>query len=167
MSPPGLTVAETDVPYSTSRAQTAVGVWRRLAANRLVLIGTVVTFVIVMLGILAPWISPDDYTRQDLLHSLEPPFSKGHLLGTDQLGRDTLSRTLQGIRISIFVGFVITAISLFFGGLLGLAAGYYRGKVDTVISAVIDVFWGFPLILIAVLLVGALGPGLLALMLAV
>jgi ABC-type dipeptide/oligopeptide/nickel transport system permease subunit len=167
MSTPGLTVAETDVPYSTSRAQTAVGVWRRLAANRLVLIGTVVTFVIVMLGILAPWISPDDYTRQDLLHSLEPPFSKGHLLGTDQLGRDTLSRTLQGIRISIFVGFVITAISLFFGGLLGLAAGYYRGKVDTVISAVIDVFWGFPLILIAVLLVGALGPGLLALMLAV
>jgi peptide/nickel transport system permease protein len=167
MSTPGLTVAETDVPYSTSRTQTAAGVWRRLAANRLVLIGTLVTFVIVMLGILAPWISPHDYTQQDLLNSLEPPFSKGHLLGTDQLGRDTLSRTLQGIRISIFVGFVITAISLFFGGLLGLAAGYYRGKVDTVISAVIDVFWGFPLILIAVLLVGALGPGLLALMLAV
>src|SRR5262249_20415505 len=167
MPTPGPKVAEPDAPYSTSRAQAAAGVWRRLGANRLVLIGTVVTFVIVMLGILAPWISPDDYTKQDLLNSLEPPFSKGHLLGTDQLGRDTLSRTLHGIRTSIFVGFVITAISLFFGGLLGLAAGYYRGKVDTVISAVIDVFWGFPLILIAVLLVGALGPGLLALMLAV
>jgi peptide/nickel transport system permease protein len=167
MSTPGLTVAETDVPYSTSRAQTAAGVWRRLAANRLVLIGTVITIVIVSLAILAPWISPDDYAKQDLLNSLEPPFSSGHLLGTDQLGRDTLSRILHGIRLSIFVGFVITAISLFFGGLLGLAAGYYRGKVDTVISAVIDVFWGFPLILVAVLLVGALGPGLLALMLAV
>ena len=126
-----------------------------------------ITVVIVSLGILAPWISPDDYAKQDLLNSLEPPFSKGHLLGTDQLGRDTLSRTLQGIRISIFVGFVITAISLFFGGLMGLVAGYYRGKVDTAISAVIDVFWGFPLILVAVLLVGAIGPGLLALMLAV
>jgi len=142
-------------------------VWRRLAANRLVLLGTVITVVIVTLGILAPWISPDDYAQQDLLNSLEPPLSKGHLLGTDQLGRDTLSRILHGIRLSIFVGFVITAISLFFGGLLGLAAGYYRGKVDTAISAVIDIFWGFPLILVAVLLVGALGPGLLALMLAV
>jgi peptide/nickel transport system permease protein len=167
MSTPGLTVAETDVPYSTSRAQTAAGVWRRLAANRLVLIGTVITVVIVTLGILAPWISPDDYAKQDLLNSLEPPLSKGHLLGTDQLGRDTLSRVLHGIRLSIFVGFVITAISLFFGGLLGLAAGYYRGKVDTAISAVIDIFWGFPLILVAVLLVGALGPGLVALMLAI
>jgi peptide/nickel transport system permease protein len=102
-------------------------VWRRLAANRLVLIGTVITIVIVTLGILAPWISPHDYAKQDLLNSLEPPLSKGHLLGTDQLGRDTLSRILHGIRLSIFVGFVITAISLFFGGLLGLAAGYYRG----------------------------------------
>jgi peptide/nickel transport system permease protein len=164
---PDLIVAETDVPYSTSRAQTAVGVWRRLAANPLVLIGTVITVVIVSLGILAPWISPHDYARQDLLNSFAPPFSKGHLLGTDQLGRDTLSRILHGIRLSIFVGFVITAISLFFGGLLGLAAGYYRGRVDTAISAVIDIFWGFPLILIAVLLVGALGPGVLALMLAI
>ena len=167
MSAPQLTVAEGDVPYGTSRAQAAAGVWRRLSANRLVLVGTVITVVIVCLGILAPWISPADYTKQDLLNSLEPPFSKGHLLGTDQLGRDTLSRILRGIRLSLFVGFVITAISLFFGGLLGLAAGYYRGKVDTAISAVIDLFWGFPLILIAVLLVGALGPGLLALMLAV
>jgi ABC-type dipeptide/oligopeptide/nickel transport system permease subunit len=162
-----LIVAESDIPYATSRAAAAAGVWRRLSANRLVLLGTVITVVIVSLGILAPWISPHDYAKQDLLSSLEPPLSSGHLLGTDQLGRDTLSRTLQGVRISIFVGFVITAISLVFGGLMGLAAGYYRGKVDTAISAVIDVFWGFPLILIAVLLVGAIGPGLLALMLAV
>ncbi|MDX6400663.1 MAG: peptide/nickel transport system permease protein, partial [Gaiellaceae bacterium] len=167
MATPDLIVAESDIPYATSRAAAAAGVWRRLSANRLVLLGTVITVVIVSLGILAPWISPHDYAKQDLLSSLEPPLSSGHLLGTDQLGRDTLSRTLQGVRISIFVGFVITAISLVFGGLMGLAAGYYRGKVDTAISAVIDVFWGFPLILIAVLLVGAIGPGLLALMLAV
>jgi ABC-type dipeptide/oligopeptide/nickel transport system permease subunit len=143
------------------------GVWQRLASNPLVLVGTVITVVIVTLGILAPWISPHDYAQQDLLNSFAPPFSKGHLLGTDQLGRDTLSRTLHGIRISIFVGFVITAISLFFGGLLGLFAGYYPGRVDTGISGIIDIFWGFPLILVAVLLVGAIGPGLLALMLAI
>jgi peptide/nickel transport system permease protein len=132
-----------------------------------VLIGTVVTAVIVSLGLLAPWISPYDYTQQDLLNSFAPPFSSGHLLGTDQLGRDTLSRTLHGVRISVAVGFGITAISVFFGGLVGLIAGYYRGWADTVISGVIDIFWGFPLILVAVLLVGALGPGLLAVMLAV
>lgn len=167
MSVPQLSVGEGDAAYGESRTRVVVGIWRRLAANPLVLIGSTITIVIVTLGVLAPWISPHDYAQQDLLNSLAPPFTKGHLLGTDQLGRDVLSRTLRGIRISLFVGFVITAISLFFGGILGLLAGYFRGKVDTAISAVIDVFWGFPLILVAVLLVGALGPGLLALMLAV
>ena len=167
MSVPDIAVAEGDLPAGRSRAETAAGVWRRLTSNPLVLVGTVITVVLVSLGILAPWIAPHDYAQQDLLNSFAPPFSKGHLLGTDQLGRDTLSRTLYGIRISIFVGFAITAISLFFGGLLGLLAGYYRGRVDTVISAVVDVFWGFPLILVAVLLVGAIGPGLFALMLAI
>ena len=167
MSQPDIVVVEADLPVGRSRTQAAASVWRRLASNPLTVAGMVITVVIVALGILAPWIAPHDPAEQDLLESLARPFSEGHLLGTDQLGRDTLSRTLYGIRISIFVGFVITAISLFFGGLLGLLAGYFRGWLDTVISAVIDVFWGFPLILVAVLLVGALGPGLLALMLAI
>ena len=168
MSAGELIVAEADLPVGLTRTQAAAGLWRRLATNPVTLAGMVITVVLVTLGILAPWIAPHDYAEQDLLNSLAPPFTTWeHPLGTDQLGRDTLSRTLHGIRISIFVGFGITAISLFFGGLLGLVAGYYRGWLDTVISAVIDVFWGFPLILVAVLLVGALGPGLLALMLAI
>jgi peptide/nickel transport system permease protein len=164
---PELVVAESDLPVGKSRTEAAAGVWRRLASNPLTVLGMLVTLVLVLLGILAPWIAPHDYAQQDLLNSFAPPFTRDHLLGTDQLGRDTLSRLLYGIRISIFVGFVITAISLFFGGLVGLAAGYYRGWIDTVFSAVIDIFWGFPLILVAVLLVGALGPGLPALMFAV
>jgi peptide/nickel transport system permease protein len=164
---PELVVAESDLPVGKSRTEAAAGVWRRLASNPLTVLGMLVTLVLVLLGILAPWIAPHDYAQQDLLNSFAPPFTGDHLLGTDQLGRDTLSRLLYGIRISIFVGFVITAISLFFGGLVGLAAGYYRGWIDTVFSAVIDIFWGFPLILVAVLLVGALGPGLPALMFAV
>ena len=167
MSTPELVVAESDLPVGRSRTQAAASVWRRLASNPLTLIGMVITVVLLTLGILAPWIAPHDDAQQDLLNSFAPPFTSDHWLGTDQLGRDTLSRTLYGIRVSIFVGFGITAISLFFGGLLGLIAGYYRGWLDTCISAVIDIFWGFPLILVAVLLVGALGPGLLALMLAV
>jgi peptide/nickel transport system permease protein len=139
----------------------------RLAANRLALIGAVLVVVFIVLGIIGPWIAPYPYSKQDLLDSFLPPGSDGHLLGTDQLGRDLLSRTLQGIRISLMVGFVITAFSLLVGGALGLVAGYYRGKIDALISAVIDVAWGFPLILVAVLLVGALGPGLLSMMIAV
>jgi peptide/nickel transport system permease protein len=167
VSTPDLVVSESDLPVGRSRTQAAASLWRRLASNPLTLIGMILTIVLVTLGLLAPWIAPHDYAEQDLLNSFLPPLSDGHLLGTDQLGRDTLSRTLHAIRVSILVGFGITAISLFFGGLLGLIAGYYRGWLDTVISAVIDIFWGFPLILVAVLLVGALGPGLPALMLAV
>jgi peptide/nickel transport system permease protein len=162
-----LVVAESDLPVGRTRAQTAAGIWRRLASNPLTLVGMLITLVLVTLGVFAPWIAPHDYAQQDLLNSFAPPFTREHLLGTDQLGRDTFSRLLYGIRVSIFVGFVITAISLFFGGLVGLIAGYYRGWIDTVFSAVIDIFWGFPLILVAVLLVGAMGPGLPALMLAV
>ena len=167
MATPDLFVAEADLPVGRSRAQTAAGVSRRLASNPLTLVGMVITLVLVTLGVFAPWIAPHDYSQQDLLNSFAPPFTRDHLLGTDQLGRDTFSRLLYGIRISIFVGFVITAISLFFGGLVGLIAGFYRGWIDTVFSAVIDIFWGFPLILVAVLLVGAMGPGLPALMLAI
>jgi peptide/nickel transport system permease protein len=164
---PDLLVAEADLPVGQSRTRAAAGVWRRLASNPLTLAGMIITAILVVAGTFAPWIAPHDPAQQDLLNSFAPPFTSDHLLGTDQLGRDTFSRVLYGIRVSLLVGFVITAISLFFGGLLGLVAGYYRGWLDTVISAVIDIFWGFPLILVAVLLVGALGPGLPALMLAV
>lgn len=142
-------------------------IWHRLAANPLALIGSFIVLAFILLGILGPWITPHSYSDQSLVERLEPPFSKEHLLGTDQLGRDLLSRILAGIRISLLVGFVITAASLLFGGVVGILAGYYRGKIDAVISGIIDVTWGFPLILIAVLLVGAFGPGLPAMMAAV
>ncbi len=157
---------ELDV-QSAGAAASLEEVAHRLASNPLALAGSFIALTFVILGICAPWIAPHGYADQDLLHALEPPFSAGHPLGTDQLGRDLLSRVLEGIRISLLVGIVITAGSLFFGGAMGLLAGYYRGKIDTLISAVVDVTWGFPLILIAVLLVGAFGPGLPALMMAV
>jgi peptide/nickel transport system permease protein len=141
--------------------------WRTLASNRLVLIGSVIAVAYVLLGIFGPAIAPYDYREQNLTDAFLPPLSDGHLLGTDQLGRDLLSRVLEGIRISLVVGLVITSVSMVVGGIMGVLAGYVGGKTDRVISAVIDVTWGFPLILVAVLLVGALGPGLAAMMLAV
>jgi peptide/nickel transport system permease protein len=98
---------------------------------------------------------------------LLPPLSKGHLLGTDELGRDLLSRLLLGIRISMAVGLGTTSIALGIGTIVGMLAGYYRGWVDRVLNGLVELVWGFPLILIAVLLIGAIGPGLTGVVIAV
>jgi peptide/nickel transport system permease protein len=148
------------------RGRAAEG-WRVLASNKLVLLGSIVALAYVFLGIFGPMLAPYDYRAQNLTEAFLPPLSSGHILGTDQLGRDMLSRILEGLRISLMVGVVITSVSLVIGGLMGVLAGYFGGKGDKAISALIDITWGFPLILVAVLLVGALGPGLTAMMLAV
>ena len=141
--------------------------WRRLARNKLALVGSVVALLYVLVGLVGPFFAPYDYAKQDLLAASQPPFSPGHLLGTDQVGRDLLSRLVVGVRISLLVGFGVTLISMLVGTLAGALAGYYRGWVDTLISGVVELTWGFPLILIAVILAGALGPGLVATTLAV
>lgn len=149
------------------RASRLIGAWRRLARNKLALVGSLVALLYVLIGLIGPFFAPYDYAEQDLLAASQPPLSDGHLLGTDQLGRDMLSRLVVGIRISLLVGFGVTLISLVVGTLAGAVAAYYRGWVDTVISGVVELTWGFPLILIAVILAGAMGPGLPATVLAV
>lgn len=143
------------------------GAWGRLARNKLALVGSLVALAYVLIGIAGPFLAPYDYAKQDLLAASQPPLSPGHLLGTDQLGRDLLSRLVVGIRISLLVGFGVTLISMVIGTLAGALAGYYRGWVDTIISGVVELTWGFPLILIAVILAGAMGPGLPATVLAI
>ncbi len=150
-----------------ARASRLAGAWRRLARNKLALVGSLVALLYVLIGLIGPFFAPYDYAEQDLLAASQPPLSDGHLLGTDQLGRDMLSRLVVGIRISLLVGFGVTLISLVVGTLAGALAAYYRGWVDTVISGVVELTWGFPLILIAVILAGAMGPGLPATVLAV
>jgi peptide/nickel transport system permease protein len=117
--------------------------------------------------VFGPLFAPFDYAKQNLLQSNLPPLTKGHLLGTDQVGRDILSRLLTGIRISLIVGFGVTAISMIVGLAAGAIAGFRRGWVDSLISAIVEFTWGFPLILLAVVLAGTMGPGLLATILAV
>ncbi len=150
-----------------AKASRLTGAWRRLAQNKLALVGSLVALLYVLIGLIGPFFAPYDYAEQDLLAASQAPLSDGHLLGTDQLGRDMLSRLVVGIRISLLVGFGVTLISLVVGTLAGAVAAYYRGWVDTVISGVVELTWGFPLILIAVILAGAMGPGLPATVLAV
>jgi peptide/nickel transport system permease protein len=141
--------------------------WRQLSGNKLALVGSVIAVLFGLIAIFGPMLAPYDYAHQDLLNSYAKPFSDGHLLGTDQLGRDELSRLLEGIRISMGVGMVTTAAVLIIGSVVGMVAGYYRGWVDTIINGAVEMVWGFPLILIAVIIIGAMGPGLTGVIIAV
>jgi ABC-type dipeptide/oligopeptide/nickel transport system permease subunit len=147
--------------------------WRALRRNRGAVLGLIVVLCYLVIGAvgIAAWrrpeILPHDYAAQDLMATFAPIGTDGHPLGTDQLGRDMLSRLIVGAGISLAVGFGITALSMVIGIALGSIAGYRQGWTDTIISGIIEITWGFPLILIAVIAAGALGPGLTATVLAV
>ena len=158
-----LTQARTQ-PVERNRS---LDLWRRIAHNPQALIGLIICTVYILLGAIGPFLTSHDYASQDLMGTYVRPLDSAHLLGTDHLGRDIFARLVTGIRISLLVGFGVTAISMVVGMFFGTLAGYYRGWVDTVISAFVEFTWGFPLILIAVILTGAFGPGLKATVLAI
>jgi peptide/nickel transport system permease protein len=141
--------------------------WYQLSSNKLALVGSGIAVLFSLVAIFGPMFAPYDYAQQDLLNSFARPFSHGHLLGTDQLGRDELSRLLEGIRISMGVGVLTTAAVLIIGTVVGIVAGYYRGWVDTIVNGFVEMVWGFPLILVAVIIIGAMGPGLTGVIIAV
>src|SRR5207253_702607 len=141
--------------------------WWELSRNKLALGGAAIVAFFTLVAIFGPMLAPYDYANQVLSDVLLPPFTGGHVFGTDELGRDVLSRLLLGIRISMIVGLGTTAIALSVGTVAGMLAGYYRGWVDRIINGFVELVWGFPLILIAVLLIGAIGPGLTGVVIAV
>lgn len=164
---PGSPVLTLGPAQAALRPNRFVAAWRKLARNRLALLGSLAALIYIALGIIGPYFAPFDYAKQNLLQSNLPPLTKGHMFGTDQMGRDILSRLLTGIRISLIVGFGVTAISMVVGLAAGAMAGFRRGWIDSLISAIVEFTWGFPLILLAVVLAGTMGPGLLATILAV
>ena len=138
---------------------------RRLVAKRflrrpLAVGGLVVAAAFVLAAILAPWIAPYGYATTDFNAVLAHP-SRDHLLGTDELGRDVLSRIMWGARASIQAGVLATALAMAIAVPIGLVAGYYRGWIDPVISRVTDVLLAFPFLILAVGLAAILGPSLL------
>lgn len=121
--------------------------WRRYSRNRAAAVGFVIVSFLGFVALFAPFISPQDPFRMDLTTGsiYQPPFaSVQHLFGTDQYGRDVLSRIIWGTRISLLVGIVSAAISAFVGILLGAISGFYGGKVDNIIMRVVDVFLTLP-----------------------
>src|SRR5438094_8323066 len=126
--------------------------WKAFARNRLAIVGGAVVACLAVLAVTAPVVAPWDPNRPDVKKILDPP-SRAHLLGTDQLGRDVLSRMLFGARVSLAVGFVSVGIAAFIGITLGSTAGYNGGVVDATIMRLVDLMLVFPrfFLLLAVL----------------
>lgn len=144
---------------------------RRFLSNRLAAAGAVVVVLFVLMAVFAPLVAPHDPNETDLFLRLQPPaWMEGgdwsHPLGADALGRDILSRIIYGARVSIFIGVAVIAVATMIGILAGLAAGYLRGWVDTVISRIVDILLGFPYLIFAIGLMAMMGPGLFNIVLA-
>ena len=131
----------------------------RLTRNKAAMIGAVVLVFLISCAILAPWIAPYSYSFQDLDLGASPP-SAEHLLGTDILGRDLLSRILYGARISLLVGFVATGVALVIGVSWVIIAGYAGGRVDSIMMRIVDVLYGLPFIIFIILLMVIFGRNL-------
>ena len=118
----------------------------RLRRNKAAMFGAFILLILILSAALAPWIAPYSYSFQNLELGASPP-SADHILGTDVLGRDLLSRILYGARISLLVGFVATGVALVIGVTWGIVAGYAGGKVDSVMMRIVDILYGLPFII--------------------
>jgi len=130
-----------------------------LVANRLAVAGLVVLTLLVVIGIFGEAIAPYGINDIDIANRLQGP-SGSHWFGTDDLGRDTLSRVLIAARVSLQVGFIAVGFAIAVGVPIGLVAGYYRGAVDSVLMRMMDVLFSFPAILLAIAILAVLGPGI-------
>jgi peptide/nickel transport system permease protein len=138
----------------------------RLKKSPLAMAGLLVVILLVVVALFANVLAPYSYSKQHLTHMFEGP-SKNFLLGTDEFGRDILSRLIYGARISLMVGFIAVSIALLAGGVLGAISGDYGGGVDNVIMRGMDVLLSIPQTLLAIAIAASLGPGLFNLMIAV
>ena len=130
--------------------------WRRLLANKAAVAGGLILSVLIILAIFAPWIAPHSYAYQNLELGAQAP-SGEFLLGTDTLGRDLFSRILFGARVSLLVGFVATGVALVIGVSWGIVAGYFGGRIDSVMMRIVDVLYGLPFIIFIILLMVIFG----------
>ncbi|MEH7385531.1 nickel transporter permease [Bacillus sp. JJ1521] len=154
-------LAETNIPTKKNDGVVSPWkeAWRSFGKNKLALVGTCIVFFFIILAIFAPLIAPQGIDEKNLANRLQPP-SSDHWLGTDDFGRDILSRIIFGARISLRVGFFAVLGSAIVGSLLGILAGYYGRWVDNVISRMFDILLAFPSILLALAIVAILGPSL-------
>jgi len=132
---------------------------RRLLRNHIAMVGLAIVLVVTAMALFAPWLTPHDPTNIDLRNRLQAP-NATHWLGTDENGRDILARLMYGARISLLVGLGTVALRALIGITVGLAAGYYGGRVDALLMRITDVFIAFPSLLLALAIIAIWGTGL-------
>ena len=140
---------------------------KRWGRNRLALLALIVLVGVVLAACLAPYLPLADPDAVDTVQRLKPPLTPGHPLGTDEFGRDLLSRLVWGARVSLLAGTATAAAAMLIGVLLGVLSGYYAGWPETVIMRLTDILMAFPYILLAIAIVAGLGPGLRNAMIAI
>jgi peptide/nickel transport system permease protein len=133
--------------------------WRRFRKNKLAMFGALIILFLALVAVLAPLIAPFHPHHQDILHRLEPP-SRKHPLGTDDLGRDLLSRIIYGTRVSLLVGFVAVGIAIIIGSFLGLLSGYLGGWFDALIMRFVDIMLCFPTFFLILMVIAFLEPNI-------
>ena len=158
----GVFAPETITPDARAHRRVSYwhGVWRKLRWQPAALLGGGLLTIILLAAIFAPWIAPFDPDHGSMLTRLKPFGFRGHLLGADELGRDMLSRLIYGARVSLAMGVVPVFGATIIGGGLGVLAGYGGRVSNTVIMRVMDVFYAFPSVLLAVAISGAMGGGI-------
>lgn len=138
--------------------------WLRLRRDKVSLVAAGLLILIILVSILAPVISPYDPNaasiKGNIINRVAPIGSEGHVLGTDEQGRDMLSRLLHGGRMSLLAGVFPVFVALLAGSILGITAGFLGGRANMLIMRIVDMFYAFPFILLAIAISGALGPGL-------
>jgi peptide/nickel transport system permease protein len=151
-------------PSPTSRRQARLGqawlAWLRIRRNRLAMAGLVIVGLLLLVALLAPWIAPHDPYVQNLSNRLKPPGTPGYWLGTDDFGRDILSRIIHGARITLYIIGLVAVTAPALGLLVGTVAGYFGGWIDAVLMRITDIFLAFPRLILALALVAVLGPGI-------
>ena len=136
---------------------------KRFTRNKLSVIGAIVVFALITISLLAPVIAPYDPTSIDVYNVLSPP-DKAHLLGTDELGRDLLSRIIWGSRVSLKVGFVAVGIAIMIGIIFGSIAGFYGGRVDAILMRFVDIMLAFPTFFLILAVIAILEPNIFTIM---
>lgn len=145
--------------YQTKAASLWADVWKQLRRNKLAMVGFSILAVLILVAVFAPWLAPYDPNEMNLALGIQNP-SAEHWLGTDNFGRDVLSRLIYGSRVSLTVGLIVVGIAGSIGVTLGAISGYYGGVVDAVIMRAVDVLYAFPFLVLAIAVVAIVGPSL-------
>ncbi|MCF1467525.1 ABC transporter permease [Agrobacterium vitis] len=150
------------IAHSPNIEPAVLSVWSRLLSHRMALAGGTVITIIVILSVLGPAINPFDPDRADILHRFLPPMTGGHILGTDELGRDILARLSAGGRISLTIGLLSMLISVVLGTAIGMVAGYRGGLTGAVLMRIVDAIMAFPTIFLVLALALFIKPGIVS-----